>query len=153
MKNKKSYIILILTILSHGVKSQNDSLKILLINGSKIKNYKLIVQYNDSLHYKIKLKKNSNHLIKLPMPEGLEEYDALPLSIFKKSFFMYRDTHTNVSYEKNKKNLIIYDDKRVKDRYSFSFIWLDKYRTIFAPEHLGHLSKLFNEKEMMGVEE
>ncbi len=120
---KQSTLLLVFLLLSFCGLSQNtkssDSLK-LYINLKECK--KIEVYYEDKLLFKSGTSSSKDTVITFYSVIGQGQ---LPITVFKKGIFGYRNSELIIYYEPNKKYLVLFRNSRVKRRYFFDARWVN----------------------------
>lgn|GEM_PF-5792351 len=120
---KQSTLLLVFLLLSFCGLSQNtinsDSLK-MYINLKECKKFE--VYYEDKLLFKSGTSSSEDTLITFYSVIGKGQ---LPITVFKKGIFGYRNSELTIYYESNKKYLVLFRNSRVKRRYFFDVKWVN----------------------------
>jgi len=113
-----------------------DSLKIYFI-GSFLHSEKYLITYEGNLLKKYCVKSYFGDTLKIERPLKYKSMEFLPIKIFKKYLGFYKDTEISILNYPDKKYLLIYRDKRMRNRYSLNYYWFDNPFEIPIGSHLG----------------
>jgi hypothetical protein len=117
------FLMIALLFFSYNVEAQIDSLNIQLIGINKGEKYKFIS--NGKVFYKVKcngLNRVNDFLFPI---QNLKENATLDLFVYRKGRFglFYRNTEACFIFKPQFKYLVIYRNKRLKNRYALDYEW------------------------------
>jgi|GEM_PF-2610885 len=138
----KNCLIIVLTFCMKSILTSQNSVRInVFILGEFCKNEKYAIEYNAERIHSFKPERFDLYSFYLDIDTTvIKNYTYLPLIVIKiGKHHVGEDTKLNVIWEPNKTILLIERNFRLKDKYAFSYRWLDRKRDI------GILAEVYDE--------